>query len=159
MDFLNKLGKKVSETYDTTAEKTSKIAKEAKLRMKMNENKSDINDLYKQIGKKVYENHVKESDIDLKTELEEELTKIDVLSAEIETCLKTILELKDRKKCPKCSSEIERNVAFCPVCGEKQEEEIKEPEVIIEELESNQTDIENTNESKENNVEEGPKNE
>ena len=159
MDFLNKLGKKVSETYDATAEKTSKLAKEAKLRMKINENKSDINDLYKQIGKKVYENHVKESDTDIKTDLEEELTKIDVLSAEIETCLKTILELKDRKKCPKCNSEIERNVAFCPVCGEKQEEEIKEPEVIIEELEDNQIDIENTNEPDENNTEEEHKDE
>ena len=31
------------------------LAKEAKLRMKMNENKSEINDLYKEIGKKVYE--------------------------------------------------------------------------------------------------------
>lgn len=159
MDFLNKLGKKVSETYDATAEKTSKLAKEAKLRMKINENKSDINDLYKQIGKKVYEKHVKESDTDIKTDLEEELTKIDVLSAEIETCLKTILELKDRKKCPKCNSEIERNVAFCPVCGEKQEEEIKEPEVIIEELEDNQIDIENTNEPDENNTEEEHKDE
>lgn len=29
MDFFNKIGKKVSETYDATAEKTGKLAKEA----------------------------------------------------------------------------------------------------------------------------------
>ena len=135
MDFLNKLGKKVSETYDITTEKTAKFAKEAKLRMKINEDKSDINDLYKQIGKKVYQKHVTEEEIDISKELEEELTKIDVLSAEIETSLKTILELKNRKKCPKCNSEIDRESIFCPVCGEKQPEEIKEVEVIIEEKE------------------------
>ena len=46
MGFFDNLGKKASAAYDATAERTSRIAKEAKLRMKMNENKSDINDLY-----------------------------------------------------------------------------------------------------------------
>ena len=99
MGFFDNLGKKASKAYDATAEKTSKIAKEAKLRMKINENKSDIKDIYKEIGKKVYEKHVREENIDIKTELEEECTKIDVLSAEIETCLKSILELKEKKQC------------------------------------------------------------
>ena len=134
MDFFNKLGKKMSETYDATTEKTAKLAKEAKLRMKINEDKSDINDLYKQIGKKVYENHITGKSIDINKDLEEELTKIDVLSAEIETSLKTILELKNKKKCSKCNSEIDRDSAFCPVCGEKQPEEVKEVEVIEKEI-------------------------
>ena len=65
MGFFDNLGKKASRAYDVTAEKTSKIAKEAKLRMKINENKSDINDIYKEIGKKVYEKHVREENIDI----------------------------------------------------------------------------------------------
>ena len=92
MGFFDNLGKKASAAYDATAEKTGKLAKEAKFRMKINENKSDINELYQEIGKKVYEKHVREENIDIKTELEDECTKIDVLSAEIETCLKSILE-------------------------------------------------------------------
>lgn len=147
MDFFNKLGKKVSATYDATAEKTSKIAKEAKLRMKMNENKSDINDLYKEIGKKVYEKHVREENIDIKKDLEEECTKIDVLSAEIESCLKSILELKDRKQCVKCHTEIELEYAFCPKCGERQPEiEVKNAEVVIEDLENSEIKPENETE-------------
>ena len=55
MDFFDKLGKKASETYKGAAEKTSKIAKETKLKMAINENKSKINDLYEEIGKKIYE--------------------------------------------------------------------------------------------------------
>lgn len=149
MDFFNKLGKKVSETYDATAEKTSKLAKEAKLRMKINENKSDIKELYREIGKKVYEKHVREENIDIKTELEEECTKIDVLSSEIETCLKSILELKQRKQCPKCHSEIELDSAYCPKCGEKQPEvepEVKEADDIIDDLESIEIKPENETE-------------
>ena len=142
MDFFNKLGKKVSETYDVTTEKTAKFAKEAKLRMKINEDKSDINDLYKQIGKKVYQKHLAEEEIDISKDLEEELTKIDVLSAEIETSLKTILELKNRKKCPKCNSEIDRDSVFCPVCGEKQLEEVKEVEVIEKEITNTEVESE-----------------
>ena len=147
--FFNKLGKKVSETYDATAEKTSKLAKEAKLRMKINENKSDIKELYREIGKKVYEKHVREENIDIKTELEEECTKIDVLSSEIETCLKSILELKQRKQCPKCHSEIELDSAYCPKCGEKQPEvepEVKKADDIIDDLESIEIKPENETE-------------
>ena len=120
MGFFDNLGKKASAAYDATAEKTSKLAKEAKLRMKINENKSNIKDLYEEIGKKVYEKHVREENIDINTDLEEECTKIDVLSAEIETCLKSILELKEKKQCEKCHAEIELNASFCPKCGEKQ---------------------------------------
>ena len=147
MDFFNKIGKKVSETYDATAEKTSKLAKEAKLKMKINENKSNINEIYQEIGKKVYEKHVREENIDIKTELEEECTKIDVLSAEIETCLKSILELKDRKQCPKCHTELELNAKFCVNCGEKQlDAEVKDAEVITKALEDAEIKPENETE-------------
>ena len=102
--------------------------------MKIGELKSQINDIYKEIGKKVYENHVREEKENLEKELEEECTKIDVLSAEIESNLKQCLELKDKKQCPQCFAEIEKNVKFCPECGAKQEEiEAKEVEVLEKE--------------------------
>lgn len=134
MDFFDKLGKKASETYKATAEKTGKIAKEAKLKMKMNENKSQIDELYKKIGRKVYEKHVIKGNINIKKDLEEECTQIDVLSAEIESYLKESLELKDLRQCPKCSSKIEKDAKFCPQCGEKQPEPepAKEVEIVNE---------------------------
>ena len=148
MGFFDNLGKKASAAYDATAEKTSKIAKEAKLRMKMNENKSEINNIYKEIGKKVYENHVANENIDIKTELEEECTKIDVLSAEIETCLKSILELKEKKQCEQCHTEIDLDATFCPKCGAKQPEiEVKEAEVVG--MENNNNNDNNNNDADE----------
>lgn len=122
MDFFDKLGKKASETYKFTAEKTGKIAKEAKLRMKMNEDKSDIKDLYRQIGKKVYEKHLMQDTINIKEELEEECIKIDVLSDEIENTLNEIMSLKDLKQCPNCYEKIDIAAKYCPNCGDKQQE-------------------------------------
>ena len=149
MGFFDNLGKKASAAYDATAEKTGKLAKEAKLRMKMNENKSDINDLYKEIGRKVYEKHVREENIDIKSELEEKCRKIDVLSAEIETCLKSILELKDKKQCEKCHAEIELDNNFCPKCGAEQPKaEVLDAEVIKEDLEKSEVKPENQEEAR-----------
>ena len=149
MGFFDDLGKKASKAYDVTAEKTGKLAKEAKFRMKINENKSDINDLYKEIGRKVYEKHVREENIDIKTELEEECTKIDVLSAEIETCLKSILELKDKSQCEKCHAEIDLSNEFCPKCGAKQPKaEVLDAEVIEQDLANSEVKLENQEEAR-----------
>ena len=149
MGFFENLSKKASAAYDATAEKTGKLAKEAKLRMKINENKSDINDLYKEIGRKVYEKHVREENIEIKTELEEECTKIDVLSAEIETCLKSILELKDKKQCEQCHAEIDLDNGFCPKCGAKQPgAEVLNAEVIKHDLENSGIEPDNQEEAR-----------
>ena len=149
MGFFDNLGKKASSVYDATAEKTGKLAKEAKFRMKINENKSDINDIYKEIGRKVYEKHVREENIDIKTELEEECTKIDVLSAEIETCLKSILELKDKKQCEQCHAEIELKNVFCPKCGAKQPNtEVLNAEVVKQDLAKSEIEPDNQEEAR-----------
>lgn len=131
MEFFDKLGKKASEAYKMTADKTGKIAKETKMRLKISELKAKINDIYEEIGKKVYENHVTEKNTSIKNEIEEKCIEIDALSDEIESLLKQCLELKDKKQCHKCYSEIEKNVNFCPNCGEKQtEEQVVEVEII-----------------------------
>lgn len=121
MEFFDKLGKKASEAYKITADKTGKLAKEAKLRLKIGDLKSQINDIYEEIGKKVYQNHADSSTIDLKKEIEESCTKIDMLSEEIEMKLKECLELKDKKQCPNCFTEMDKDMKFCPECGAKQE--------------------------------------
>ena len=129
MDFFDKLGKKASQTYKGAAQKTGKIAKETKIKMAINENKSKINDLYKEIGKKVYEKHVREEEINIDNSLTEDCMKIDVLADEIEDYRKDILELKDKKQCKKCSKEMDVDYKYCPNCGEKQEER----EVVLKE--------------------------
>lgn len=146
MEFFDKLGKKASEAYKVTADKTGKLAKEAKLRMKMGELKSEINQIYDEIGKKIYENHVLEEKKDISNEIEEQCTKIDCLSDEIDSILKQCLEIKDKRQCPNCYVEIEKDVKFCPECGTKQdiiEEPAKEVE-IVDESNEEKSDLEKT---------------
>ena len=59
MGFFSDLSRKTSET-------TGKIARETKLKLKINENKGKITDIYEEIGKKVYEKHIREENIDIK---------------------------------------------------------------------------------------------
>lgn len=144
MEFFDKLGKKASEAYKVTADKTGKIAKETKIKFKIGELKSQINSIYEEIGKKVYEKHIREEDICIKKDLEEQCTKIDVLSDEIDNLLKECLLLKDKKQCQKCYKEIEKDAKFCPNCGEKQTEEPAKEVEILEELENTEVEEDNT---------------
>ena len=146
MEFFDKLGKKASEAYKMTADKTGKIAKETKMKFRIGELKSQINDLYEEIGKKVYESHVKKEEISIQNDLEEQCTKIDVLSDEIESLLKQCLELKDKKQCQKCFKEIEKEAKFCPSCGAKQEE-AEDDELIENQI--NIDEVKNSNENSE----------
>ena len=84
MEFFDKIGKKASEAYKITADKTGKIAKETKLKLKMGDLKGQINDLYEEIGKKVYEKHVRKENIDIEKELEEQCTNTRSSVEEIE---------------------------------------------------------------------------
>ena len=153
MDFLNKLGKKASEACKVTADKTGKLAKEAKLRMKKSDLKSQINTIYKEIGETVYQKHTREGEYDITKEIEEKCTKIDVLSDEIESNLKQCLELKDKRQCPSCFAEIEKDVKFCPKCGAKQEEIQEEPAKEVEVIEKAEEQKENNQEDEKSTLE------
>ena len=56
MEFFYKLCKKSSEAYKITADKTGKLAKETKNKLKMSELKSQVSDIYEEIGKKYMKN-------------------------------------------------------------------------------------------------------
>lgn len=149
MDFFDKLGKKASEAYKVTADKTGKIAKEAKLKLKVGELKSEINNIYEEIGKIVYQKHIREDDFDISKDVDEYCTRIDCLSDEIDTILKQCLELKNKKQCPKCFVEMELEAKFCPECGEKQKEIVEEPAKEVEVIES----VDNTYNEEESSIE------
>ena len=156
MEFFDKLGKKATEAYKITADKTGRLAKETKLKIKISDLKSQINDLYEEIGKNVYQKHIRE-DEEANKEIEEDIshlcTKIDVLSDEIDSLLEQCLELKDRKQCKNCYKEIDKNDKYCPNCGAKQEDEkISGQEEIKEEPKEEQK--EENNQEQENNKEE-----
>ena len=125
MDFFNKLTKKATETYKTAAEKTGKIATETKLKLKINENKSKINDIYTEIGKTVYQKYVLGQETDIKGDLQKELDRLDELSNQIKEYEEEILKLSDMKQCINCKNKIDKDAKFCPSCGAEQPAEVE----------------------------------
>lgn len=152
MDFFNKLGKKASETYQVTKEKTVKFSEEMKLKGKINEAKNKITNLYEEIGQCVYNQYktnLEEGKEDITAKCEEISKQFDeIAKLEVE-----ILSLKEVKKCIKCGAEINKKDDFCSKCGKEQpktedvevkvetESEIQEAEVVeINNIEENSND-------------------
>lgn len=129
MGFFNDIGRK-------GAEATSKIAKEGKLKLKIAENKGKIKDEYTEIGRIVYENHIKETGFNINDLISEHLKALDNLSLEIESARKEILTLNQKKLCTNCFEEISDTMAFCPKCGAKQEDKQSVKEEALENLEN-----------------------
>lgn len=131
MEIFEKIGDAASKTYKYTAEKTTKIAKETKMKIKINEYKREIENIYREIGETVYEKSVVEEEID-KEELKNKCEEIKCLSEKIVECKNEILSIKEKKQCKNCYEEIEISANYCPNCGFEQE---REEEIIKEENE------------------------
>ena len=146
MDFFEKLGKKATETFNSAAEKTNRIASETKLKFKINDCKSKIKDLYQDIGKVVYQKFVLDGNLEIKGDIEEQLSKISDFTKQIEEYEMQILELRDLKQCDSCKNKIDRSAKFCPECGAEQPEEpAQEVEVVDGEEEVNPENEEEEN--------------
>ena len=135
MGFFNDLGKKATETYKNTTDKTNKIAREMKLKSYINENKNRIEDVYTEIGKKVYERFNEGSLAEIDEYIKPELERIAEYARKIENMNSEIRLLNNIKLCSNCASEIDLNAKFCPKCGTQQ---------ITQEIEKN-TDLNNSN--------------
>lgn len=146
MEFFNRLGDIANKTYQKTSKKTGEIAKEAKIKMKMNENKSKINDLYEEIGKIVYQKYINKEEIKIEEDLNTYCNQIDELSKEIEKCQEEVLSLKNKRICENCYAEIELSSKYCPHCGFEQAGEKKED--IKEESKGKKTTVEIVEEDK-----------
>lgn len=155
MEFFEKLGKKATDTFNSAGEKANKIASDTKLKLKINDCKSKINDIYQNIGKKVYQKYIVDGNLDIKEELTEELAKISELTDEIENYEQQRLELADMKQCNNCKNKIEKRYKFCPECGSEQpEESAQDVEVVDEEVINEEEKTEEFSEDIENVIEE-----
>ncbi len=119
MDFLNKLGKKFSETYNIASEKTTKLAKETKLKIKIADTRENMKMEYMKIGEAIYKKYLNNRDDNIALQFITEFKAIDKAMESIKNAESEILYLKNRKKCSKCGEEFEEEFEFCPNCGSK----------------------------------------
>ena len=152
MEFLNKLGKKASETYQVTKEKAVNLSEELKLRGKISEYKEEIVKNYKDIGEIVY-NEMKNNNDVSKEAVTSKCEEIDKANDEISKLEVQLLALKKVKKCINCGAELDIDAEFCSKCGNKQPvvEKVEVKEEPSDTKEAEVVEVNNVEENKEEN--------
>ena len=121
MEFFEKISKQVVKTYNETTDKTGKIAKETKNKFKISNLKNEIIDVYEKIGKRVYESYKLENKKDISQELIIECINIDEINEKIKILENEVLEMKHKKKCINCFTQIKDTDKYCSNCGKIQD--------------------------------------
>lgn len=93
------VSKKAGELYDLS-----------KLRISLASLRSELNKLYQTLGEVVYNDSADEEIEAIKIEISE--TKKNILELE-----KILLASRNTVKCPQCGQKLNKNAAFCYVCG------------------------------------------
>lgn len=118
-NVMSKIGETAAKTYKYAAKATEKITTQIKLKAQMAENKTEIKEIYENIGKKVYEKYLLKEEI--KTDFIDDCSMIDALANEVEEIRMELLNIRNLKQCSNCHYEIGLDYHYCPNCGKEQE--------------------------------------
>lgn len=125
MEFMKKInqiskvvGKTATETYNTVADKSGKAIEDAKLKLAIAEKEDEIEAIYKEMGKTVYDSYKAGEDVG--KAFTKDSKSIDKKLFEIEDMNKKILFNKSLRVCDKCKEVISLESTYCPTCGAKQ---------------------------------------
>lgn len=130
-----KLFGRASKAAKQVAEKTDTVMTQTKISFAISETKNKMEEIYTDIGKKVYQKHLEGTDFcDCMTEA---LEKLDELNEELEALNERLSEAKSVIKCKSCGENNPKNSSFCANCGEslrddyEENDEETDDEVII----------------------------
>lgn len=124
MELIDTIVKTISGVSQTTIKKGKDVKNIAKLNLTISDEERKIDRNYMEIGRLFYEMHKD----DCEKEFAELIVSIDESKEKIKQCNEEIKELKGIIKCPGCDAEIMGNLAYCPHCGFKIEQEEPEEE-------------------------------
>ncbi len=115
MEFFKGLGNKISHTSQEAIKKTKEIADITKLNGEVSAEEKKLNSTYQMIGEKYFELHAispEEDFVELIISVKNSMNKIEEAKEEIR-------RLKGKRVCPQCSTELDGEAPFCPMCGAK----------------------------------------
>jgi len=110
-------GQAAGRAAEATGKKAGEVVEQTKLNLHIIDLESEINDLYKDIGRLVYAS--KNDTVIDTSEIEEKILRIDEKREEIEQARAKIDMLKRTRKCPNpdCGRKCSKEDKFCPSCG------------------------------------------
>jgi ElaB/YqjD/DUF883 family membrane-anchored ribosome-binding protein len=110
-------GQAAGRAAEATGKKAGEVLEQTKLNLRIIDLESEINDLYREIGKTVYS---AKSEAGIETiSIEEKIALIDEKRDEIEYTRAKIDVLKKTRKCPNpdCGKRCSKDDKFCSSCG------------------------------------------
>ncbi|SNS07509.1 Dor1-like family protein [Anaerovirgula multivorans] len=116
MSFTNKLSKAISQSMNEISKKSSEIIEVNKMNLSINKREKEIQELYEELGRHVYE-HLQGGNYINKLDLESYISRIEFLKRDIETLEKLVLSIQKIKHCPRCEVEFNEDISYCPLCG------------------------------------------
>lgn len=117
-EISKKVGDTATNTYNSVADKSGKLIEETKLKIAISDKEADIDEVYEEMGKAVYDLYKGGEDVG--KEFTKLSKKIDKLNDEIKDMNTKILYNKSLRTCATCGEVIALNSKFCTNCGEKQ---------------------------------------
>lgn len=107
---------KAKELSELLSEKTAKYAEIAKIKVKIIDTQSDIEILYKKLGKSIYN---ASNNNGTASEIESDISQINEKRKKLAELQEKLAELKNIKRCDSCGFEASSSGEYCPKCGSK----------------------------------------
>lgn len=117
MSFFDKFGKKVEEATQVATKKSSEFVEVTKLNASIKSEEQNIEKLYREIGKRVYDDFCTDSDI--YGEFSEICDEVKDSHSKIAQFQSRVRELRNIRLCSNCNAEVTSSSAFCDQCGAK----------------------------------------
>lgn len=114
-DFFGNLGRRISETAQKTADKTSTFVEVQKLNVQSVTEQREIEKACQSIGELICQ-EVKEG-FEVSPEVKVLVDAVAEHEATIEDIKVTVARLKGKKLCPSCGKPVELDDLFCSKCG------------------------------------------
>lgn len=113
MAIFENFGKKVGKVANDAAIKSKKLADIARTSVAMNDERSAIRNLYRDIGEKYYRD-LRDTDME---DLQPLCEKVDEAQARLLELGKKLNQVMGVRICEACGDTIDKRSHFCPACG------------------------------------------
>lgn len=119
MGIFDDIGKKITQTGQSTVQKAKDFAEVSKLNTQINDEISAMNNYCMQIGRKYYDLYRSNP----QDEFAELCGQITASGRKIQVWKEEVQKIKNVRRCPSCNGENDYESKFCRTCGAKLEDD------------------------------------
>lgn len=119
MSIWDDIAKGMSDAASFTKKKTGEFTNIAKMKYALHSEETKLSECYEEIGKLYYA--YQREEVDYVAEIAALIAEADIIKMTIDEMKAEIAKLQNNVICENCGSKIDSSMAYCPVCGTKQE--------------------------------------